>query len=120
MTQVARDAGIRIATSWQDASQIQHRYGPEQANTLISASQTRIILPGCSDPATRELVRNSIGEPARDSTGARTRRTDRPTAARLKDAHQPPLRPRLPPAPRTLVSQPPPPTTRSRSMSTLR
>jgi len=61
MAQVARDAGIRIATSWQDASQIQHRYGREQADTLISASQTRIILPGCTDPATRELVRASIG-----------------------------------------------------------
>ena len=73
MTQVARDAGIRIATSWQDASQIQHRYGPEQANTLISASQTRIILPGCSDPATRELVRSSIGEPAPERQGTRTR-----------------------------------------------
>jgi type IV secretion system protein VirD4 len=73
MTQVARDAGIRIATSWQDASQIHHRYGREQAGTLISASQTRVILPGCSDTATRELVRNSIGEPARQRRGARAR-----------------------------------------------
>jgi type IV secretion system protein VirD4 len=68
MAQVARDAGIRIATSWQDASQIQHRYGREQADTLIGASQTRIILPGCTDPATCELVRASIGDgpPERD------------------------------------------------------
>lgn len=62
MAQVARDAGIRIATSWQDASQIRHRYGHEQGDTLISASQTRIILPGCTDPATRQLVQDSLGQ----------------------------------------------------------
>ena len=62
LLQVARDEGIRIATSWQDASQIHQRYGKHQANSIISASQTRVILPGSSDPATLELARSLIGE----------------------------------------------------------
>ena len=62
MLQVARECGIRIATSWQDASQIEHRYGRTQAQSIISASQTRVILPGCTDPATLALARASIGE----------------------------------------------------------
>ena len=62
MLQVARECGIRIATSWQDASQIEHRYGRTQAQSIISASQTRVILPGCTDTRTLELARASMGE----------------------------------------------------------
>ena len=62
MLQVARECGIRIATSWQDASQIEHRYGRTQAQSIISVSQTRVILPGCTDTRTLEQARASTGE----------------------------------------------------------
>lgn len=44
-----RGMGIDVLTVWHDLSQLRDRLGPQKANTVLSASGLRMLLPGCGD-----------------------------------------------------------------------
>ena len=44
-----RGMGITLLTIWHDLSQLRERLGNEKANTVMSASGLRMLLPGCGD-----------------------------------------------------------------------
>ena len=68
MTQVARDAGIRIATSWQDASQIQHRYGRRASQHARSAPARRASsCPAAATPPRASSYAAASASPPRSS-----------------------------------------------------
>lgn len=47
-----RGMGITVLTVWHDLSQLRSRFGHDAANTVLSASGLRMLLPGCGDPET--------------------------------------------------------------------
>ncbi|MFE4264528.1 type IV secretory system conjugative DNA transfer family protein [Streptomyces sp. NPDC056883] len=47
-----RGMGITVLTVWHDLSQLRTRFGQDAANTVLSASGLRMLLPGCGDPET--------------------------------------------------------------------
>ncbi|MFJ4343023.1 type IV secretory system conjugative DNA transfer family protein [Streptomyces sp. NPDC088915] len=47
-----RGMGITVLTVWHDLSQLRTRFGHDAANTVLSASGLRMLLPGCGDPET--------------------------------------------------------------------
>ncbi|WP_329021192.1 type IV secretory system conjugative DNA transfer family protein [Streptomyces sp. NBC_01601] len=47
-----RGMGITVLTVWHDLSQLRTRFGHDAANTILSASGLRMLLPGCGDPET--------------------------------------------------------------------
>ncbi|MYZ33638.1 MULTISPECIES: type IV secretory system conjugative DNA transfer family protein [unclassified Streptomyces] len=44
-----RGMGIDVLTVWHDLSQLRERLGTQKANTVLSASGLRMLLPGCGD-----------------------------------------------------------------------
>ncbi|WP_406483150.1 type IV secretory system conjugative DNA transfer family protein [Streptomyces sp. NBC_01615] len=44
-----RGMGIDVLTVWHDLSQLRDRLGVQKANTVLSASGLRMLLPGCGD-----------------------------------------------------------------------
>jgi type IV secretory pathway TraG/TraD family ATPase VirD4 len=44
-----RGMGIDVLTVWHDLSQLRYRLGTQKANTVLSASGLRMLLPGCGD-----------------------------------------------------------------------
>lgn len=44
-----RGMGIDVLTVWHDLSQLRDRLGTQKANTVLSASGLRMLLPGCGD-----------------------------------------------------------------------
>ncbi|MFJ2817139.1 type IV secretory system conjugative DNA transfer family protein [Streptomyces sp. NPDC087294] len=44
-----RGMGINVLTVWHDLSQLRERLGTQKANTVLSASGLRMLLPGCGD-----------------------------------------------------------------------
>ncbi|MFI8944155.1 type IV secretory system conjugative DNA transfer family protein [Streptomyces syringium] len=56
-----RGMGITLLTIWHDLSQLRLRLGPQAANTVISASGLRMLLPGCADPETLQLFGTLFG-----------------------------------------------------------
>lgn len=44
-----RGMGIVVLTVWHDLSQLRDRLGVQKANTVLSASGLRMLLPGCGD-----------------------------------------------------------------------
>ncbi|CAM5226439.1 hypothetical protein STENM223S_01219 [Streptomyces tendae] len=44
-----RGMGITLLTVWHDLSQLRDRLGVQKANTVLSASGLRMLLPGCGD-----------------------------------------------------------------------
>lgn len=44
-----RGMGIVVLTVWHDLSQLRDRLGTQKANTVLSASGLRMLLPGCGD-----------------------------------------------------------------------
>lgn len=44
-----RGMGITVLTVWHDLSQLRDRLGTQKANTVLSASGLRMLLPGCGD-----------------------------------------------------------------------
>ncbi|MFE7330332.1 type IV secretory system conjugative DNA transfer family protein [Streptomyces sp. NPDC057565] len=44
-----RGMGIDVLTVWHDLSQLRDRLGSQKANTVLSASGLRMLLPGCGD-----------------------------------------------------------------------
>ncbi|MEU5811529.1 type IV secretory system conjugative DNA transfer family protein [Streptomyces sp. NPDC047718] len=44
-----RGMGITLLTVWHDLSQLRESLGPQKANTVLSASGLRMLLPGCGD-----------------------------------------------------------------------
>ncbi|WP_404818938.1 type IV secretory system conjugative DNA transfer family protein [Streptomyces phaeolivaceus] len=44
-----RGMGITLLTVWHDLSQLRDRLGTQKANTVLSASGLRMLLPGCGD-----------------------------------------------------------------------
>ncbi|MER6256262.1 type IV secretory system conjugative DNA transfer family protein [Streptomyces sp. NPDC001584] len=47
-----RGMGITVLTIWHDLSQLRTSLGRDAANTVLSASGMRLLLPGCGDPET--------------------------------------------------------------------
>lgn len=62
----ARSADITVITFWQGIDQIHARYGSE-AETVVNASLTKIVLPGASDSKTLELVDRLSGQTIEES-----------------------------------------------------
>ncbi len=52
MLTTGRGMGITVLTVWHDLSQLRTRFGHDAANTILSASGLRMLLPGCGDPET--------------------------------------------------------------------
>ncbi|MFC5724873.1 type IV secretory system conjugative DNA transfer family protein [Streptomyces gamaensis] len=66
-----RGMGIDALTVWHDLSQLRERLGREKANTVLSASGLRMLLPGCGDLETLRYFSSMYGstETLRTSTG---------------------------------------------------
>ncbi|MFD3890440.1 type IV secretory system conjugative DNA transfer family protein [Streptomyces microflavus] len=56
-----RGMGITVLTVWHDLSQLRTRFGHDAANTVLSASGLRMLLPGCGDPETLRHFSNIYG-----------------------------------------------------------
>ncbi|MEU5608103.1 type IV secretory system conjugative DNA transfer family protein [Streptomyces sparsogenes] len=66
-----RGMGINLLTVWHDLSQLRETLGTQKANTVMSASGLRMLLPGCADPETLKFFQTLLGrtEVARTSVG---------------------------------------------------
>ncbi|WP_245173473.1 type IV secretory system conjugative DNA transfer family protein [Streptomyces aureus] len=66
-----RGMGIVVLTVWHDLSQLRDRLGVQKANTVLSASGLRMLLPGCGDLETLRYFSGLYGrtEVNRTSTG---------------------------------------------------
>lgn len=66
-----RGMGIDVLTVWHDLSQLRDRLGEQKANTVLSASGLRMLLPGCGDLETLRYFSGLYGrtEQIRTSTG---------------------------------------------------
>ncbi|GAA0464505.1 type IV secretory system conjugative DNA transfer family protein [Streptomyces sp. NPDC046215] len=82
-----RGMGIDLLTVWHDLSQLRERLGTQKANTVLSASGLRMLLPGCGDLETlryfsglygrTETLRTSVGHSqGQYSTNTSTTETD--------------------------------------------
>jgi type IV secretory pathway TraG/TraD family ATPase VirD4 len=82
-----RGMGIVVLTVWHDLSQLRDRLGTQKANTVLSASGLRMLLPGCGDLETlryfsglygrTETLRTSHGRSRGElSTNTSTTETD--------------------------------------------
>ncbi|MFE2529789.1 type IV secretory system conjugative DNA transfer family protein [Streptomyces sp. NPDC059382] len=56
-----RGMGITVLTIWHDLSQLRTRLGREAANTVLSASGMRVLLPGCGDLETLKYFSGIYG-----------------------------------------------------------
>lgn len=56
-----RGMGIAVLTVWHDLSQLRDRLGTQKANTVLSASQLRMLLPGCGDLETLKYFNGLYG-----------------------------------------------------------
>jgi type IV secretion system protein VirD4 len=56
-----RGMGIVVLTIWHDLSQLRERLGAEKANTVMSASGLRMLLPGCGDLETLKYFSGLYG-----------------------------------------------------------
>ncbi|MBO8194259.1 type IV secretory system conjugative DNA transfer family protein [Streptomyces oryzae] len=65
-----RGMGISLLTVWHDLSQLRDRLGQQKANTVLSASGLRMLLPGCGDLETLRYFSGLYGrtEVRREST----------------------------------------------------
>ncbi|MEU8828910.1 type IV secretory system conjugative DNA transfer family protein [Streptomyces sp. NPDC048636] len=65
-----RGMGISLLTVWHDLSQLRDRLGQQKANTVLSASGMRMLLPGCGDLETLRYFSGLYGrtEVRREST----------------------------------------------------
>ncbi|MBM9506750.1 type IV secretory system conjugative DNA transfer family protein [Actinacidiphila acididurans] len=66
-----RGVGINVLTVWHDLSQLRDRLGQQKANTVLSASGLRMLLPGCGDLETLRYFSGLYGrtEQMKTSTG---------------------------------------------------
>ncbi|MFC9223128.1 type IV secretory system conjugative DNA transfer family protein [Streptomyces hygroscopicus] len=66
-----RGMGIDLLTVWHDLSQLRETLGTQKANTVMSASGLRMLLPGCADPETLKYFQTLLGrtQVARTSVG---------------------------------------------------
>lgn len=66
-----RGMGIDLLTVWHDLSQLRETLGTQKANTVMSASGLRMLLPGCADPETLKYFQTVLGrtQVARTSVG---------------------------------------------------
>ncbi|MCX5374959.1 type IV secretory system conjugative DNA transfer family protein [Streptomyces sp. NBC_00091] len=82
-----RGMGITLLTVWHDLSQLRESLGTQKANTVLSASGLRMLLPGCGDLETlryfsglygrTEVVKTSHGRSRGEhSTTTQTTETD--------------------------------------------
>ncbi|MGP3992020.1 type IV secretory system conjugative DNA transfer family protein [Streptomyces sp. 3N207] len=65
-----RGMGISLLTVWHDLSQLRESLGQQKANTVLSASGMRMLLPGCGDLETLRYFNGLYGrtEVRREST----------------------------------------------------
>ncbi|MCU4750305.1 type IV secretory system conjugative DNA transfer family protein [Streptomyces sp. G-5] len=56
-----RGMGIVLLTVWHDLSQLRDRLGQQAANTVLSASGLRMLLPGCGDLETLRYFNGLFG-----------------------------------------------------------
>ncbi|GAA1937435.1 hypothetical protein GCM10009716_49390 [Streptomyces sodiiphilus] len=56
-----RGMGIALLTVWHDLSQLRDRLGQQAANTVMSASGLRMLLPGCGDLETLRYFSGLVG-----------------------------------------------------------
>lgn len=59
---VARDRGIQLVTIWQDLAQIEQRFGPRQARTIVNNHQGKVLLPGVTDHNLLEYMSDLLGD----------------------------------------------------------
>jgi len=77
-----RGMGIDLLTVWHDLSQLRDRLGVQKANTVLSASGLRMLLPGCGDLETLKYFSGLYGrtEIRRDSLSRSRGETSTSTA----------------------------------------
>lgn len=63
-----RGTGIDLLTVWHDLSQLRERLGTQKANTVLSASGLRMLLPGCGDLETLRYFSDMYGRTEVDRT----------------------------------------------------
>ncbi|MFC9498418.1 type IV secretory system conjugative DNA transfer family protein [Streptomyces sp. NPDC056982] len=63
-----RGMGITVLTVWHDLSQLRDRLGTQKANTVLSASGLRMLLPGCGDLETLRYFSGLYGRTEVDRT----------------------------------------------------
>ncbi|MFJ5645871.1 type IV secretory system conjugative DNA transfer family protein [Streptomyces sp. NPDC093223] len=88
-----RGMGITVLTVWHDLSQLRSRFGHDAANTVLSASGLRMLLPGCGDPETLRHFSGIYGrtyvERTTTSTGrGRTSSSTTPVEVDLAPVHE--------------------------------
>jgi type IV secretory pathway TraG/TraD family ATPase VirD4 len=87
-----RGMGISLLTVWHDLSQLRDRLGQQKANTVLSASGMRMLLPGCGDLETLRYFSGLYGrtEVRREST-TRGRGGDHSTQVSIADVDLAPV-----------------------------
>lgn len=60
--------GITVLTVWHDLSQLRDRLGTQKANTVLSASGLRMLLPGCGELETLRYFSGLYGRTEVDRT----------------------------------------------------
>ncbi|GGU44613.1 type IV secretory system conjugative DNA transfer family protein [Streptomyces violascens] len=87
-----RGMGVVILTVWHDLSQLRDRLGTQKANTVMSASGLRMLLPGCGDLETLRYFNGIFGQTevtrtSRNYSRGEVSSNDQPTDRDLTPVH---------------------------------
>jgi type IV secretion system protein VirD4 len=88
-----RGMGITVLTVWHDLSQLRSRFGHDAANTVLSASGLRMLLPGCGDPETLRHFsgiygRTYVERTTKSTGGGKNSSSTTPVEADLAPVHE--------------------------------
>lgn len=74
----SRKSGLRVMTFWHDLSQLEARYGPAQAGTVLSSAGSVLILPGLSDRGSCDWIERAFGlRESQETSSSESRSTTR-------------------------------------------
>ncbi len=93
LASTGRDQGIQQLSILQDFSQLEERYGPRRARTIVNNHHAKLVLSGQSDQATLDLVGQllgdeELGQQSSSVSEGRTTRTSSTTFRRLAPANE--------------------------------
>jgi len=86
LASTGRDQGIQQLSILQDFSQLEERYGPRRARTIVNNHHAKLVLSGQSDQATLDLVGQLLGDEEIDqhSVAVADGRTTRTTSSHFR------------------------------------
>lgn len=92
LASTGRDQGIQQLSILQDLSQLEERYGPRRARTIVNNHHAKLVLSGQSDQATLDLVGQLLGDEeipqsSRSTAEGRTTHTESTQFRRLASSN---------------------------------